>query len=92
MAGQDAEAAAGVFGAQRSHPVLVDDDLERRDDAQPHGARSLRAARGLFLARLVQVADHVERALRPIVGLAVEDRAAAGDRFGARHAAARRAR
>ena len=47
--------------------------------------------RGLLLARLVQVADHVERAFRPVVGLAVEDGAAAGERVGAADAAARRA-
>ena len=27
MAGQDAEAAAGVFGAQRQDAILIDDDL-----------------------------------------------------------------
>ena len=44
---QDAEAAAGVLGAQRRHtPVFVDDDLERRDDAQPHArAPARRCAR-----------------------------------------------
>lgn len=33
VARQDAEPAAGVLGAQRRHALLIDDDLERRDDA-----------------------------------------------------------
>ena len=83
MPWQDPEAAAGVLGAQRQHPVLIDDHRERRDDAQPHGGALLLGGRGLLLARLVQGSDHVERAFRPVVGLAVEDGAAAGERVGA---------
>ena len=48
MPRQDPEAAAGVFGAQRQDPVLIDDHRERRDDAQPHDARSFLAAAASF--------------------------------------------
>ena len=54
-------------------------------------AAPLLAAAAFLLARLVQGSDHVERAFRPVVGLAVEDGAAAGERVGAADAAARRA-
>ena len=44
MARKDAEAAAGVFGAQRQDSVFVDNDRQRRDNAQPHDGRSVLAA------------------------------------------------
>ena len=48
MARQDAEAAAGVLGAQRMDPVFVDDDRERRGDAQPHEAGAFLTAAASF--------------------------------------------
>ena len=48
MAGQDAEAAAGILGAQRQDTILVDDDRQRRDDAQLHDAGPALAAAASF--------------------------------------------
>ena len=42
----------------------------------------------LFVARLVERADHVERAFLPLVAFAGEDRFAAGNRVGNRDGAA----
>ena len=48
MVGQDAEAAAGVLGAQRHDAVLVDDHLQRRDDTQLHDSELALAAAASF--------------------------------------------
>ena len=83
MTPQYPKTAARVFRAQRLHAVFVDDDGKRRDDAKLHAAASLRGC-GFLAARLVEVAHHIERALRPLVGFAVEDRAATRERLNAR--------
>jgi hypothetical protein len=96
VAGPNAEAAAGVLGAQ-AVGILVHNDGQRGHDPQSHrrglGCRLASAAFGrrLFLARVLQRADHVERAFRPVVGLAVENGAAAREGLGQRHAGARHA-
>ena len=48
MTRQYPEAAGGVFGAQSKHAIFIDDDRERRDNAQPHDGASLPAAAASF--------------------------------------------
>ena len=78
MARQDAERAGLVLGAKMCDVVGFDDDGKRRGDGEPHVASF--AACASLLPRLLEIADHVERAFGPVIGLAVQNRAASGER------------
>ena len=48
MTRQYPEAAGGVLGAQSKHAIFIDDDRERRDNAQPHDGPSFPADAASF--------------------------------------------
>ena len=59
MAGQDAEAAAGILGAQ-AVDLLVHDDRQGGDDPQPHAAASaVRGCRGFASASFLRASSSV---------------------------------
>ena len=73
MARENAEAAALVLGAHGGDILIVDHDGGRGGDQKPHGAALAALGLRVLVARVLNGADHVERAFGPRVAVAVEE-------------------